>query len=65
MEKLRAGGLSFTGTDESGDIRIAELPGHPFFLASLFQPELQGDGTRPHPLITGLAQAAVRHAAAR
>ncbi|GGV25700.1 hypothetical protein GCM10010277_06820 [Streptomyces longisporoflavus] len=64
VETLRAHGLSFTGTDESGDIRIAELPGHPYFLATLFQPELHGDGTRPHPLITGLAQAAVRHAAA-
>ncbi|MEU6676259.1 hypothetical protein [Streptomyces sp. NPDC046925] len=62
VERLRAHGLSFTGTDENGDVRIAELPGHPFFLATLFQPELQGDGTRPHPLITGLAQAAVRHA---
>lgn len=62
VELLRTHGLNFTGTDESGDIRIAELPGHPFFLATLFQPELHGDGTRPHPLITGLAQAAVRYA---
>ncbi|MGW6059271.1 CTP synthase C-terminal region-related (seleno)protein [Streptomyces sp. NPDC055189] len=64
VETLRAHGLRFTGTDASGDIRIAELPGHPFFLATLFQPELHGDGTRPHPLITGLARAAVRHSAA-
>lgn len=63
VERLRAAGLNFTGTDESGDIRVAELPGHPFFLATLFQPELHGDGTRPHPLITGFAQAALRHAA--
>lgn len=63
VERLRTHGLHFTGTDDSGDIRIAELPDHPFFLATLFQPELHGDGTRPHPLITGFAQAAVRHAA--
>ncbi|MFJ2269265.1 hypothetical protein ACIOHO_23385 [Streptomyces sp. NPDC087849] len=50
------------GADDAGGIRIAELPAHPFFLATLFQPEPQGDGTRPHPLITGLAEAAVRHA---
>lgn len=62
LDTLRAHGLAFTGTDESGDIRIAELPGHPFFLATLFQPELDGDGTRAHPLITGLAAAAVTHA---
>jgi CTP synthase (UTP-ammonia lyase) len=38
--------------------RIAELPDHPFFLATLFQPELAGDGTRPHPIIRALAAAA-------
>jgi CTP synthase (UTP-ammonia lyase) len=45
-------------------VRIAELPGHPFFLGTLFQPELQGDGTQPHPVIRALAEAAVRHASA-
>ncbi|MGA4876043.1 CTP synthase C-terminal region-related (seleno)protein [Streptomyces lydicamycinicus] len=65
LDVLRAHGLTFTGTDESGDLRIAELPAHPFFLATLFQPELDGDGTRAHPLITGLASAAVDHAGAR
>ncbi|MFI0220988.1 CTP synthase C-terminal region-related (seleno)protein [Streptomyces lydicus] len=63
LDTLRAHGLRFTGTDEAGDVRIAELPGHPYFLTALFQPELHGDGTRPHPLVTGLARAAVRHAA--
>ncbi|MEW1654988.1 hypothetical protein [Streptomyces sp. NPDC093707] len=62
LDVLREHGLAFTGTDESGEVRIAELPGHPFFLATLFQPELDGDGTRAHPLITGLATAAVAHA---
>ncbi|MER5483877.1 hypothetical protein ABT024_11735 [Streptomyces sp. NPDC002812] len=62
LDLLRAHGMTFTGTDESGDIRIAELAEHPFFLATLFQPELDGDGTRAHPLIAGLAAAAVRHA---
>ncbi|MEU5209993.1 hypothetical protein [Streptomyces sp. NPDC020742] len=65
LDILRAHGLAFTGTDESGDLRIAELPAHPFFLATLFQPELDGDGTRAHPLITGLASAAVEHAGGR
>ncbi|MCQ4041003.1 hypothetical protein ACFOSC_09825 [Streptantibioticus rubrisoli] len=64
LDTLRRHGLRFTGTDEAGDVRIAELPEHPFFLATLFQPELHGDGTRPHPIIRGLASAAVRQAAA-
>ncbi|MFK8911023.1 glutamine amidotransferase-related protein, partial [Streptomyces sp. YS-3] len=63
LEVLRAHGLRFSGTDEAGDVRIAELPGHPFFLATLFQPELAGDGTRAHPIIQALARTAVEHAA--
>ncbi|WP_171166419.1 glutamine amidotransferase-related protein [Streptomyces sp. I05A-00742] len=59
---LRDHGLRFSGVDEDGDPRIVELPGHPFFLGTLFQPELAGDGTRAHPLIRALAEAAVRHA---
>ncbi|AEW99733.1 CTP synthase C-terminal region-related (seleno)protein [Streptantibioticus cattleyicolor] len=59
---LRDHGLRFTGADSAGEVRIAELPGHPFFLATLFQPELAGDGAVPHPIIRGLAAAAVTHA---
>ncbi|MCT2588805.1 hypothetical protein LHJ74_02430 [Streptomyces sp. N2-109] len=62
VDFLRARGMRFTGTDAEGEVRVAELPGHPFFLATLFQPELADDGSRPHPLIRGLAAAAVMHA---
>ncbi|CAL9333946.1 MULTISPECIES: CTP synthase C-terminal region-related (seleno)protein [Streptomyces] len=64
VELLRTHGLRFTGIDADGEVRIAELPDHPFFLATLFQPELAGDGTRPHPLVRGFATAAVAHARA-
>lgn len=63
LDTLRTHGLRFSGHDEDGHVRIAELPGHPFFLATLFQPELSGDGTRPHPVVRALARAAVEHAA--
>lgn len=56
-------GLVFSGFDDSGQVRIAELPGHPFFLGTLFQPELHGDGTQPHPVIRAFAMAAAAHAA--
>ncbi|MFF4580789.1 hypothetical protein [Streptomyces sp. NPDC001389] len=62
---LTAHGLRLSGHDEEGQVRMAELPGHPFFLATLFQPELAGDGTRPHPVVRALAAAAVAHAARR
>jgi CTP synthase (UTP-ammonia lyase) len=64
LERLTAGGLSFSGFDDSGQVRIAELPGHPFFVGTLFQPELHGDGTQPHPIIVALAAAATAHATA-
>ncbi|MER6064031.1 hypothetical protein [Streptomyces sp. NPDC001792] len=62
LDTLRAHGLRFSGHDADGQVRLAELPGHPFFLASLFQPELSGDPARPHPMIRALAQAAADHA---
>ena len=64
LEALTAGGLRFTGFDDSGNVRIMELPGHPFFMGTLFQPELQGDGTQPHPIIAALGAAAANRAAA-
>ncbi|MEV8532144.1 hypothetical protein [Streptomyces sp. NPDC051211] len=65
LPALAAHGLRLSGHDEAGQVRIAELPGHPFFLATLFQPELYGDGSRPHPAVRALAAAAVAHATAR
>jgi CTP synthase (UTP-ammonia lyase) len=62
LEALTAGGLRFSGFDDAGQVRIVELPGHPFFMGTLFQPELQGDGTHPHPVIVAFAAAALEHA---
>jgi CTP synthase (UTP-ammonia lyase) len=55
-------GLRFTGFDDTGQVRMAELPGHPFYLATLFQPELAGDGSQPHPILRAFASAAAQHA---
>ncbi|MFE0651150.1 hypothetical protein ACFVZH_21440 [Streptomyces sp. NPDC059534] len=63
LDTLRAHGLRFTGADDHGSPRIAELPSHPFFLATLFQPELSDTQPHPHPLIRALALAATEHAA--
>ena len=64
LDALTCGGLRFSGFDDSGQVRIMELPGHPFFIGTLFQPELDGDGTHPHPVIVALAAAAAEHATA-
>lgn len=54
LDTLRAGGIRFTGWDSEGEVRVAELPGHPFFLATLFQPEL----AEAHPIVRAFALAA-------
>jgi len=64
VERLEAHGVSFSAHDDAGDVRALELPGHPFFLGTLFQPELAGDGTRAHPVVRAFASASVARAAA-
>ncbi|WP_157548755.1 CTP synthase C-terminal region-related (seleno)protein [Nonomuraea candida] len=64
-QALAGHGLVFSGHGEDGGVRVAELPGHPFFLATLFQPELAGDGRLPHPVISAFAAAAHHHATSR
>lgn len=62
-ETLHAHGLRFTGYDDDGAIRVAELPEHPFYLVTLFQPELAGDSRQCHPIVRAFAAAAVARAA--
>lgn len=38
-EALLSGPLRVSGRDQAGDVRVIELDGHPFFVATLFQPE--------------------------
>jgi CTP synthase (UTP-ammonia lyase) len=64
LELLESYGLVVSGRDELGEARVVELPGHPFYVASLFQPELSSDPTWVHPLIAAFAAAVRGHAAA-
>ena len=57
-DALEAAGLALSGFSENGDIRIAELPTHPFFIATLFQPQLSSEAGHPHPLIRAFVQVA-------
>ena len=65
LDRLTAAGVVFSARDDAGDVRALELPGHPFFLGTLFQPELAGDGTRAHPVIRAFADACVTRANGR
>ncbi len=58
---LEAGGMVVSGVGGQGEVRIVELPTHPFFIATLFLPQARPTAERPHPLIAGYAAAAAAH----
>ena len=58
LEKLKERGVRITGVDADGDVRIVELPGHRFFIGTLFLPQLLSRPDRPHPLIMAYVRAA-------
>jgi CTP synthase (UTP-ammonia lyase) len=55
--QLEAGGLRVSGLGAEGEMRIVEIPGHPFFLATLFLPQARSRASAPHPLLAGFASA--------
>ena len=57
-DRLEQGALHVTGTDAAGDVRVVELDGHPFFLATLFQPERSALRGATHPVIRELVRVA-------
>jgi CTP synthase (UTP-ammonia lyase) len=60
VEALERAGVIFGAHDEDGAPRALELRERDaFFLGTLFQPELAGDGTRAHPVIRAFAEAVV------
>ena len=54
---LEQAGLRLSGFGDDGELRIVELPDHPFFLATLFLPQLRSTAERPHPLLGGFTAA--------
>jgi CTP synthase (UTP-ammonia lyase) len=58
---IEGAGLNVVGEDDQGDARVVELPGHPFFIATLFQPQLESSSGAPAPLVRALVDAAIYH----
>jgi CTP synthase (UTP-ammonia lyase) len=58
---LHGAGLHVVGEDDRGDARVVELSDHPFFIATLFQPQLESTPTSPAPLVRALVNAAILH----
>jgi CTP synthase (UTP-ammonia lyase) len=62
-EALVSGPLRATAEDDSGDVRAVELDGHPFFVATLFQPERAALAGRLPPLVTAFVRATLTQTA--
>jgi CTP synthase (UTP-ammonia lyase) len=56
-----SGRLRVTGKDGAGEVRAVELEGHPFFVATLFQPERAALDNRLPPLVAAFITAAVQN----
>jgi CTP synthase (UTP-ammonia lyase) len=54
---LKSGPLKITGSDIEGEVRVIELPGHPFFVGTLFVPQTRSTPEKPHPLVTSFLEA--------
>jgi CTP synthase (UTP-ammonia lyase) len=53
---MESGSLHVSAVDDQDEIRAIELDGHPFFAATLFQPELEN----PSPFVNAFVAACVR-----
>src|SRR6185295_17522061 len=62
-KRIEDAGAVISGTDESGEIRIFELPNLKFYMATLFVPQIQNDDSHPiikNFLLTALGLLAVK-----
>lgn len=51
QDALDKGGFCIAGTDASGEARASELPNSRFYIATLYQPQLNSSPEIPHKLI--------------
>ncbi len=60
MDLIKSGPIRIVGSDNEGEIRVLEFPGHPFFIGTLFVPQALSTEKNPHPLVTGSLQAILK-----
>lgn len=53
-------GMKISAIDATGEVRAIERDDHPFFLGTLYQPQLSSSPGAPHPVFVGLL-AALKH----
>ena len=58
-DTIEDGALKVAGLGPDGEVRIVELSGHRFFIATLFLPQLSSSAESPHTLIVAYLKAAL------
>jgi CTP synthase (UTP-ammonia lyase) len=53
--------MKITGRDDNNQVTIVEIVDHPFFIGSLFQPQLSSKSGESHPLLNALLRASYFH----
>ena len=52
-------GMRMVATDDTGEVRAIERQDHPFFMGTLYQPQLRSTPEAPHHVFVGLLEAAL------
>ena len=60
LEDIKNGPIKITGSDSEGEVRVVEYPDHPFFIATLFVPQIRSTIEQPHPLVNAFLEAVLR-----
>jgi len=58
-DKIEKSQLKITGVDLDGEVRAVEVFDHPFYVATLFLPQIFSKPESPHPLIVAYLKAAL------
>ena len=61
QQQIHQAGFSMVASDKHKEARIVELKGHPFFIGTLFVPQVNSSFEKPHPIVTALLTAMEKH----
>jgi CTP synthase (UTP-ammonia lyase) len=58
-DSIEKGRLKVVGVDLEGEVRAVEVTDHPFFVGTLYQPQISSTSESPHPLIVAYLRSAL------
>jgi len=65
QDQIAIGRLKISGVDLDGEVRAVEILDHPFYVATLFLPQVSSTPESPHPLIVAYLRAALAFSGVR